>query len=491
MTHRLSFMVASSVIEREHRMQTIKKKRLLYLLIAELTIFVIVVVCGILQRRSMAEVPLDLSEFAASDAFEYTDGMWAISEEQLASDGLYIESGTQDYSDNDVEEESPIYLQSRKIKLPKGDYTLAIEHDNSVNQDVELLCGKNYWRLLKSEVFHLSKNQSATMYHLCALDDIPDFQIQVQYNKYGVFRISKMSLVPNSNGLKRSILAVFLLSLLIDYLYLHITWIRNHRTRLMVLGAVAFMLSAPLFSYGIAGGHDIMFHMMRIEGIAEGIRNHQFPVRMDPVWLDNYGYPVSVYYGDALLYIPAVFRLFGYSVITSYKMFMVLVNVATVWIAYRCFRGIFKDYKIAVVTTVAYSIAPYRFSCLYQRQALGEYCAMMFFPLIALAIYRIYTSANDKKHSDYYNVLLLSSGMLGLLVSHILSTEITVVILVLIALLFIKKTITWTVLRELLQSVVMTGLMGCFFIVPFLDYYMNVAAKVNSDVSDGGFALIQ
>ncbi|SFT33122.1 hypothetical protein SAMN02910301_0371 [Lachnospiraceae bacterium XBD2001] len=457
--------------------------KLYHFLLIELFILCVVLGIGFAQRRTAVEVPVDLGAFQANDAYSYDGSAWTISEDQLDAKGFLVGA--------DADNGNKIHLTSPKMRIPKGDYTLVIQFDDSVNQEVELLCGKTYWRLLRAESYFLSKNQTSSMYHFQALDDIPDFQIQLKYNNYGVVRISNISIVPNANGLKRGVLAVVLLSLLVNYLFLHREWIRTHRTRLMIMGAVAFMLSAPLFAYGISGGHDLIFHLVRIEGIAEGLRNHQFPVRMDPIWLDGYGYPVSVYYGDILLYIPAIFRLFGYSVITSFKIFMVLVNFATVWSAYKCFRGIFKDYKIAVVSAVAYSIAPYRFSCLYQRQALGEYCAMIFFPLVALGMYRIYTATKNTKKIIHEETVILAFGMLGILLTHILSFEITVFVLVLLAVVFIKRTFSKPVIQSLIQAVVLTCLLGAFFLVPFLDYYLNVAAQINSDVQDGAGALIQ
>lgn len=45
-------------------------------------------------------------------------------------------------------------------------------------------------------------------------------------------------------------------------------------------------------------GHDLIFHLYRIEGIAQGLIEGQFPVRMQTVQAAGYGYPVSIMYGD-------------------------------------------------------------------------------------------------------------------------------------------------------------------------------------------------
>ena len=122
---------------------------------------------------------------------------------------------------------------------------------------------------------------------------------------------------------------------------------------------------------------------------------------------------------------------------------------------------------MAVVTAVAYSIAPYRLVDLYARHAVGEYSAMIFFPVIALAMYRIYTE--DVKSWKRYNrnSLLLAIGMVGLLVTHTLSVEMSVFVLAIVAIAFAKRTFRKETLLVLLHAVGLTALLGAFFIVPF------------------------
>lgn len=463
-------------------MRVSQKIKLGHLIVIELLLLIGALVLGVLQRRSMTEVPVDLALFQSNQGFQYDDGRWVITEGQLDNKGFLTGA--------DPEDSKAIHITSEAMELPKGDYTLSIQYGSSVDQSVSLLCGENYKHLLHAEPFILSKNQIVTDYHFTASENIPDFQVQIEYNNYGTATINGVSITPNANAIKRCLLGLSVLFLLVDYLFIRREWIRSHRTRLMILSMVVLMLSVPMCAYGITGGHDLMFHLMRIEGIAQGLHNHQFPVRMSPVWLDGYGYPVSIYYGDILLYIPAVFRLFGYSVMTSYKIFILLVNVATVWMSYLCFRGIFKDYKIAVVTATAYSIAPYRFSCMYARHAVGEYSALIFFPLIALAVYRIYTGESKGRRRDNIDAVLLALGMVGLLGTHMLSAEMTVILLAITFLAFIKVSFSWRVIRTFLQVVCLTLLMGAFFIVPFLDYYMNVDVKINANVEDG-LSLVQ
>ena len=84
---------------------------------------------------------------------------------------------------------------------------------------------------------------------------------------------------------------------------------------LWVLCAAAVLTCAPaLTNGGAANGADWSFHLSRIEGIANGLREGQFPVRVYSMAKDGYGYAPSLFYGELLLYFPAVLRLLGMSV---------------------------------------------------------------------------------------------------------------------------------------------------------------------------------
>lgn len=86
-----------------------------------------------------------------------------------------------------------------------------------------------------------------------------------------------------------------------------------------VLTVITVISSIPLLSRTLLWGADLEFHLFRIEGIAQGLRDGQFPVLMQTVQVGGYGYPVSVMYGDALLYIPALLHLMGLSTAMAYS----------------------------------------------------------------------------------------------------------------------------------------------------------------------------
>ena len=85
---------------------------------------------------------------------------------------------------------------------------------------------------------------------------------------------------------------------------------------IIIIGGIA---SLGLMEEYILYGHDLIFHLFRIEGLAEGLKAGSFPVRIQPGWFNGWGYPVSVMYGEGLLLFPSVLRILGVSVQNAYN----------------------------------------------------------------------------------------------------------------------------------------------------------------------------
>lgn len=252
-----------------------------------------------------------------------------------------------------------------------------------------------------------------------------------------------------------------------------------------------FFISIPLFYnclFCIGDGHDLPFHLMRIEGLAEGLRTGQFPVKIQPVWYRGYGYGCSVFYGDLFLYIPAVLRIFGLSVQQAYKIYIFLIHMGTVGISVYSFRGIFKDVRIAVFGTTLFALSFYRLMNIYVRHAVGEYTAMMFLPLIAYAMVLILD--RDSEDSDLKKgSFLLTLGMTGILQSHLLSAEMVCIILGVLCLVFVRRIFRKKVFCSLVAAVGFTVLLNLGFLVPLLDYMLT--GKFNVNAINGGWRIEQ
>ena len=280
----------------------------------------------------------------------------------------------------------------------------------------------------------------------------------------------------------------FMIFAVYDFYLFHKQECRIYKKEIFLSFVILFMISLPLFMTGINNNSDdLEFHLNRIEGIYQGLKSGMFPVKIHPFWNNGAGYATGVMYGDTLLYIPAVLRM-GFDIDTAYKAYVLLINALTVAAAMYSFYHIFRERKAAVLCTFLYSGAAYRMTNIYKRAAVGEYTAMVFFPVISLALYRIYETECKDKQENKRIILWIAISMSMIIQSHILSTEMTVFCMLAVCIIFIRKTLKKDVLLVYIQSIILTAMLSLFFLVPFLDYFQNVPMKAQNSMVENTYS---
>lgn len=366
------------------------------------------------------------------------------------------------------------------MTLYKGYYTVDIDYNT--DEDCTMNVHSNEFSdyvvsgdiVLKSQSTHKS-------FHIRIKDEVDDLEFRVKYEGYGELRVNGITITENTIGIRTSAFLAFAIVILLTICYLYREKIKQNQFTLAALAVIVFLSCVPEMTRGMCTGHDGAFHLLRIEGLAEGLRLGEFPVRMQSNWMEGYGYPVSVYYGDILLYIPALLRLIGFSVAQSYKAYLFLINLGTTLIAYTCFYKIVKNSRAALFGTAGYVFAIYRLTNVYVRLAVGEYSAIMFLPLILLAVYRIYTEDAGELRKYIKNALILTIGMTGLVQTHLISVATVSMMIAFVCILMIKKTLRKNTLIVYTLAVLLTVAVNLFFLVPFMDYSKNVPVEVFSD----------
>lgn len=257
---------------------------------------------------------------------------------------------------------------------------------------------------------------------------------------------------------------------------------KDHGQQIVILALLWLIVCAsiPLLS-PLGSGHDMNFHLYRILGIAEGLKEGQFPVRMQYSQLNGMGYPVSIYYGDIFLYVPATLVLFGLSVSGAYKVYLVLLNVfvvlSTYVMAYRFSRSRFISFTISSVWT----LGSYRLIDLYLRCAVGEYTALAFFPLIAYGLWCAFSDVG-RETTKIHPFILLVVGMTGVALSHLISVLLAIMCLggLLLGLMICSDRRGRGVVT-LLAAIVTTTALCAYFAGPFIECYL-----LNDSMVKGG-----
>lgn len=238
---------------------------------------------------------------------------------------------------------------------------------------------------------------------------------------------------------------------------------------LWLLGAVTVLTCVPLLmNSGGAQGADWRFHLSRIEGIAQALREGQFPVRVYSQAKDGYGYAPSLFYGELFLYFPAALRLLGMSVQGAYRTYAIAVQALTAGISFFSFRQMFRHNKTALVGSILYMLAPYHIYNIYWRTAVGEYTALAFLPLIPAALSLLYAQQKPDRHTARVACAELVVSFGALVQTHIISLELATLSTAVFCLYHFRRTFTKRILGVWVTAAGLVVLLNLWFLVPFL-----------------------
>ena len=261
---------------------------------------------------------------------------------------------------------------------------------------------------------------------------------------------------------------------------------------LWLLAGVTLLSCVPmLMNGGGCQGADWRFHLSRIEGIAQGLRDGQFPVRIYSQAKDGYGYAPSLFYGELFLYFPAVLRLLGMSVQGAYRTYVMAVQAATAGISFFSFRQMFRHNKTALLGSILYMLAPYHLYNLYWRSAVGEYTALAFLPLIPAALSLLYghnlPSAREKRVAGAQLVIAFGA----LLQTHMISLELATLATAIFCLYHFRRTFTRQILAVWAAAAGLTVLLNLWFLIPFVSVMTGGYSNMYGGKSFAGGLAVQ
>lgn len=432
----------------------------LIIILLEVIVLAILLAAMLFRMKDNNEISVDMENMTTEfDGMKFDGSSWILEAED-AND--QVGSGYLLYGPN--------------ISLKRGTYTAVINYKTTRIQkgvlEVDGGC------IDTADYFMLSNNKSETRYDFTLTSNVDNFKFRLKQYYGGYFELDGITIIRNTHDIRILLFVIFGIFVVADLL-LFSEKVKANKELILAILTIGLVASIPLFFKNMMTGDDIRFHFARIDSIANGLKAGDFPVKMYSVHNDGYGLPVGIYYGDLLLYIPAILRLVGFTCMQSYKIYIFFVNVMTASLAYFCGNGIFKQKKTSLLFSLVYTVANYRLLCVYPRAAVGEYTACGLYLLIMLAIWNLYTK--DIKAKDYKkNSLILALGMSGLIYTHILSTEMVVLVLVVLALCMFKYTLRKETLIEYLKAVVYTVLFSAAFIVPFLEFYVTVDTNLKA-----------
>ncbi len=357
--------------------------------------------------------------------------------------------------------------------LPIGIYNISITYNSEVDITTNVCSSTKNHRYLYADNPTLSKYNNNVSFSIWANDETDNFHIEFHSDdsNYTINSV-RISTARNSQFFflfKYFILYICILAIAYILLFRG-DLIKNNYVVIISILVITFISSLGLLTRYIHPGHDLEFHLLRIEGLRDSILNGNFPDKVQPNWCYGWGYAVSAMYGDLIILIPAIMRLIGYPIISAYKFYMFLINLGTAIITYKSFKIISGKRNSSLLVSFLYTLAPYRLCCIYIRGAFGEFTGMMFLPLIVLTLWYIYK--DDVTERSYgKNIIIPALSLSALLQTHVLTCVMSSIFIILFAIIEYKKTIRKQTLIYIAKIIASALLLSLWFVIPFLRFY--------------------
>ena len=410
---------------------------------------------------------------------------------RMEEDGYYFDSK---HAELLTEDKQDIYLNI-PMEVKAGSYTLRVGYRSNAGSTLIVTSKSNPWAVKcdRMALNHLPKElpgeynmnyglgylpgfNNAQMY---ITEDVSDLDICVVYCGFKEFTVQTVELIGNRTYIK-TIWPVFMVLLVfLELLIIGIVkgFFKTEKgISLLIVMGIALLSSVPLlFKMGLLFD-DGDFLYGKINGIIDGLRDGQFPVRIHPNTLKGYGYALSYFYPELFLYPFAILRGIGYSLRFCVYLMFFCTNLATAAVSFICVKRVIKgnDFKhslfVSAVCSILYTFNSYRLIDIYARGAIAEAMAIVFLPLVVTGLYVIL--------EENGSIAWLTLGLFGLVNTHILSCELVAVFVILLCIVCFKKVFSKNSFVKLVMSCGLTFLLSAYFIIPFLHMSTTDSFKV-------------
>lgn len=236
-----------------------------------------------------------------------------------------------------------------------------------------------------------------------------------------------------------------------------------------------FVACSKLMTKLCVNGHDLEYHLLRIEALKEGILMGKPFLKVNALFFGGAGYASSMFYPDFLLYVPALLRVIGIGINQSYHVFVAMCIILCYLSTYYSVKGITKNCYAGLISAVMLCLCNYHLDDIYVRGAVGEYTAFIFIPLI---IYGIYNTVYEQMDKPY----VLGVGFAGVLLCHTLSFAIcacvTVFVFIVNIRVFVKNP---KVILKLMITAFFSALITCTYWLPMMEQMISDSFYVSTE----------
>lgn len=231
----------------------------------------------------------------------------------------------------------------------------------------------------------------------------------------------------------------------------------------IIIIAASLIAAIPLINLRIYGTDDGYVHMLRIFGMEQILKEQNFPPFIYSKFANGFGYAINLFYSPIVTYGPLFFRIFGLHYYTCLKLFAYSTILISCFTMYNFLYEVSKKREIATLGAVIYAFIPYRLETIFNRFAIGEFTAYIFFPMLFHGLFNL-LKGDGKKH--YY----IAIAAIGLILTHTISTEYSAIFALLYIVFNFKQLKNKGVIRKIAINVIFILAITAFFTVPLMEH---------------------
>lgn len=216
-----------------------------------------------------------------------------------------------------------------------------------------------------------------------------------------------------------------------------------------------------LFIPGFYTSHDGPNQVVRLYYFDQALRDGQIPPRWAGNLLNGFGYPLFIYSYHMPWFIAEPLVLAGLPIIDSIKMTFLIGFILSGIAMYFYGRDMFGR-TAAVAAMALYLYAPYRFSNIFVRAAIGDATAFIFIPIIFWSLYKL--RSHVTKTLNWKWIAIGALGYAGLLLSHAM-------VFILVTFAMAIYLLYWFILTKHKRVLVLSSALLVFLGVGMASYY--------------------
>lgn len=253
---------------------------------------------------------------------------------------------------------------------------------------------------------------------------------------------------------------------------------RENQITLMLFIITMIIACSPLISRYCINGHDLDYHLLRIESLKEGILiGHPFS-KVNTLFFGGAGYASSMFYSDLFMHIPALLRVLGVSIGKSFHIYTAMIFVLCYLSAFYCVWKMSLSKFAGSLAAMLLTLCPYHMDDMVVRTACGENAAFIFLPFAIYGIFNVLYEEMDKPW-------VFGLGFAGLIVTHPATFVVMVGTGVVMLLVNVRKLIKQpSVLIKMCIVTILALLVTSYQWMPMLEQFSDAKFYVSDNWTD-------